>query len=112
MIVAAEREAEAARRFHETRLKEHADGAMGTLQGEVISATLDFLSKELVRLNEHHKIATIVRAAEIARRERCVVHAIAHICVFLVFCFAVSLLSVIDHRFLFFDSVTFFCLID
>ena len=43
---------------------------MGTIQGEVISATLDFLSKELVRLNEHHKIATIVRAAEIARRER------------------------------------------
>jgi hypothetical protein len=45
---------------------------MGTVQGEVVSATLDFLSKELVRLSEHHKIATVVRAAEMARRERCV----------------------------------------
>ena len=67
---AEEHEAEAARRFQEERAKEHADSTMGSIQGEVISATLDFLSKELVRLNEHHKIATIVRAAEIARRER------------------------------------------
>lgn len=64
------RTAEAARHQAERRAKVHEEGVMGTVQGEVVSATLDFLSKELVRLSEHHKIATVVRAAEMARRER------------------------------------------
>ncbi len=64
------RATEESQRLQEIHAKEHAEGAMGSIQGEVVSATLDFLSKELVRLNEHHKIASIVRSAEIARRER------------------------------------------
>jgi hypothetical protein len=66
------RAAERAQVEAERRSKAHAEGAMGTVQGEVVSATLDFLSKELLRLSEHHKIASVVRAAEMARRERCV----------------------------------------
>merc|ERR1719331_3000823 len=38
------------------------EGAMDTLQGEAISATLDFLSKELVRKNEQERLRGIASA--------------------------------------------------
>lgn len=41
-----------------------------TMQGEVIASTLDFVSKEIVRIMEEQKIADMVRGAEATRRQR------------------------------------------
>lgn len=46
------------------------DGTAEALQAEVISKTLDTLSKELVRLKQERKIAAMVRIAEDLRRKR------------------------------------------
>ena len=46
------------------------DGTAEALQAEVISKTLDTLSKELVRLKQERKIAAMVRIAEDMRRKR------------------------------------------
>ena len=46
------------------------DGTAEALQAEVISKTLDNLSKELVRLKQERKIAAMVRIAEDMRRKR------------------------------------------
>lgn len=46
------------------------DGTAEALQAEVISKTLDSLSKELVRLKQERKIAAMVRIAEDMRRKR------------------------------------------
>ena len=40
------------------------------IQGEYIGLTLDFLSKELVRLREERRIAAMVKLAERTRRMR------------------------------------------
>jgi hypothetical protein len=66
-VLPAAKAAEAAR---QERVQGHGAGTLDAITGEVVSATLDFLSKELVRMTEHKKIAAIVRAAEVARRER------------------------------------------
>lgn len=46
------------------------EGAMDTLQGEAISATLDFLSKELVRKNEQERLRGIASDAQKIRTKR------------------------------------------
>jgi len=46
------------------------EGAMDTLQGEAISATLDFLSKELVRKNEQERLMGVAADASAARTKR------------------------------------------
>ena len=46
------------------------DGAAEALQADVISRTLDNLSKELVRFKQEKKIAAMVRLAEDLRRKR------------------------------------------
>jgi len=46
------------------------EGAMDTLQGEAISATLDFLSKELVRKNEQERLMGIAADADAVRVKR------------------------------------------
>jgi len=46
------------------------EGAMDTLQGEAISATLDFLSKELVRKNEQERLRGIASDAQKTRTKR------------------------------------------
>lgn len=45
-------------------------GHMESVQGSVIGSTLDFLSKELVRLEEERRISAIVKLAERQRRMR------------------------------------------
>ena len=63
----AQAQAEAAAATHMAACQ---DATLDTLQGEVMSATLDFLSKELVRMTEHGRIAAKVAAAERTRRVR------------------------------------------
>lgn len=46
------------------------DGAAEALQADVISRTLDNLSKELIRFKQEKKIAAMVRLAEDMRRKR------------------------------------------
>jgi hypothetical protein len=46
------------------------EGAMNTLQGEVVSATLDFLAKELVRKEEAAKLRSVVSKAKDVRVKR------------------------------------------
>lgn len=46
------------------------DGVSEALQADVISQTLDNLSKELVRLKQERRIAGMVRLAEDVRRKR------------------------------------------
>jgi hypothetical protein len=46
------------------------EGAMDTLQGEAISATLDFLSKELVRKNERERLQGVAADAQKERTVR------------------------------------------
>ena len=46
------------------------EGAMDTLQGEAISATLDFLSKELVRKNERERLQGVAVDAQKERTVR------------------------------------------
>jgi hypothetical protein len=46
------------------------DGAAEALQSEIISKTMDHLSKELVRFKQERKIAAMVRLAEDLRRKR------------------------------------------
>lgn len=46
------------------------DGVTEALQSNVISGTMDNLSKELVRLKQERKIANMVRIAEDVRRKR------------------------------------------
>ena len=46
------------------------DGVSEGLQAQVISTTLDNLSKELVRLKQERRIAGMVRLAEDVRRKR------------------------------------------
>jgi hypothetical protein len=46
------------------------DGAAEALQSEIISKTMDRLSKELVRFKQERKIAAMVRLAEDLRRRR------------------------------------------
>lgn len=46
------------------------DGVSEALQADVISKTLDHLSKELVRFKQERKIAAMVRLAEDVRRRR------------------------------------------
>jgi hypothetical protein len=46
------------------------DGAAEALQADVISKTLDTLSKELVRFKQERRIAAMVRLAEDVRRRR------------------------------------------
>lgn len=46
------------------------DGASEALQSQIISKTLDHLSKELVRFKQERKIAAMVRLAEDVRRKR------------------------------------------
>jgi hypothetical protein len=46
------------------------DGVTEALQGDVISKTMDNLSKELVRLKQERRIAGMVRLAEDVRRRR------------------------------------------
>lgn len=41
-----------------------------TMQGEVISNALDFISKEIVRMSEERKIASMVKLANFTRRQR------------------------------------------
>merc|ERR1712216_426760 len=43
---------------------------MDTLQGDVISKALDFISKEIVRVSEEKKIAALVKKATYTRRIR------------------------------------------
>jgi hypothetical protein len=43
---------------------------MESLQGELVSKTLDYLSKELVRFKDERQIAEMVRQAEWTRRQR------------------------------------------
>lgn len=52
---------------HEEKLK---DALIEGLQGEVIGETLDYLSKELVRVKQFNKIAELVKIAERDRRNR------------------------------------------
>lgn len=52
------------------RAAEHTSGLLAAVTGEVVSSTLDFLSKELVRLTEHKKIASIV-ATGVRSRTSC-----------------------------------------
>ena len=40
------------------------------MQGEVISNALDFISKEIVRMSEERKIASMVKLANFTRRQR------------------------------------------
>jgi hypothetical protein len=46
------------------------DGAAEALQADIISKTLDHLSKELVRFKQERRIAAMVRLAEDVRRRR------------------------------------------
>ena len=46
------------------------DGVVEGIQAEVISKTMDNLSKELVRLKQERRIAAMVRMAEDVRRKR------------------------------------------
>jgi len=46
------------------------EGAMDTLQGEAISATLDFLSKELVRKQDQDRLMGVAADAQAARTKR------------------------------------------
>ena len=46
------------------------DGVSEALQSDVISTTMDNLSKELVRLKQERRIAGMVRLAEDVRRKR------------------------------------------
>ena len=46
------------------------DGTAEALQADIISKTLDHLSKELVRFKQERKIAAMVRLAEDVRRRR------------------------------------------
>ena len=46
------------------------DGVSEAIQSDVISKTMDNLSKELVRLKQERKIAMMVRLAEDVRRKR------------------------------------------
>lgn len=46
------------------------DTALESLQGELVGQTLDFLSKQLVRLREERRVAAIVKLAERERRVR------------------------------------------
>merc|ERR1712127_151202 len=46
------------------------EGAMDTLQGEAISATLDFLSRELVRKNEQERLMGVAANASSDRQKR------------------------------------------
>jgi len=46
------------------------DGVSEALQSDVISKTMDNLSKELVRLKQERRIAGMVRLAEDVRRKR------------------------------------------
>lgn len=46
------------------------DGTVEALQSDIISKTLDHLSKELVRFKQERKIAAMVRLAEDVRRRR------------------------------------------
>jgi hypothetical protein len=54
-------EAKEAELFHVT---------MDTMAGEVVASTLDFVSKEIVRMFEEQKIADMVRGANATRRQR------------------------------------------
>merc|ERR1719421_720961 len=72
---AAERFAETATTVEEKRyidqLREKAfEGVLESIQGSVISATLDQLSKELLRFQEERRIAVMVKLAERDRRLR------------------------------------------
>jgi hypothetical protein len=49
---------------------DHETATLDTVQGEVVASTLDFLSKELVRMTEQKKIAEIAFTAERTRRLR------------------------------------------
>lgn len=40
---------------------EATDQALDSIQGEVVSSALDFISKEVVRVSEERKIAALVR---------------------------------------------------
>lgn len=46
------------------------EGAMDTVQGEVVSYLLDYLSKELVRMQQRGRISALVNMAEATRRQR------------------------------------------
>ncbi len=52
---------------HEEKLR---DALIEGLQGEVISETLDYLSKELVRVKQFNRISELIKIAERDRRER------------------------------------------
>lgn len=61
----AEKEAEGMRQH----MEEHQSAAMGGAIGEVMSATLDYLAKELVRRREVERISqTVVEAQEVRRK--------------------------------------------
>ncbi|CAJ1335719.1 unnamed protein product [Effrenium voratum] len=72
---AAERFAETATRVEEKRyvdqMRDKAfEGVLESVQGSVISQTLDQLSKELLRFQEERRIAAMVKLAERDRQER------------------------------------------
>ncbi len=46
------------------------DGVAESMQADVISKTMDYLSKELVRFKQERRIAAMVRLAEDVRRRR------------------------------------------
>jgi hypothetical protein len=51
-------------------LKEQHVGFEGVVQAEYLGKTLDFLTKQLVRLREEKRIAAVVKLAERTRRMR------------------------------------------
>lgn len=54
----------------QAKQRDHEAATVASVQGEVVASTLDFLSKELVRMTEQKKIAEIAFTAERTRRLR------------------------------------------